>query len=119
MVMREAPYPAEQVIGATIDIEALRQHRSRINHNCWVDVRTEAFRQIYENPIYPGNQFPSGRPPRTLSDKMKVTKMAIDELYARGQFVPPAGVAPDKVSELLDERIAYAQRTGRLRKSED
>ena len=65
MVMRHAPYPEEQVIAATIDIEALREHRSRCNHNTWVDLRTEGFRQIYEKPMYPPNQFPSGRPPRT------------------------------------------------------
>ena len=70
MMLRHANYPSEQVIGATIDIEALREHRSRCGHNCWVDVRTEGFKQIYENPIYPPNQFPPGKPPRTLADKM-------------------------------------------------
>jgi hypothetical protein len=29
MVMRHAPYPEEQVLGVTIDIEALRTHRGR------------------------------------------------------------------------------------------
>ena len=53
-----------QVLAATIDIESLREHRSRCNHNTWVDVRTEGFKQIYENPVYPANQFPSGRPPK-------------------------------------------------------
>jgi len=116
MIMREAPYPSEQVIGATIDIEALREHRARINHNCWVDVRTEGFRQIYEKPIYPANRFPSGTPPRTLSDKMEVCRDAIDDLYARGQFMPPHGLKASEMSGKLDERIEYAQATGRLRK---
>ena len=119
MILRQAPYPEEQVIAATIDIEALREHRARIGHNCWVDVRTEVFRQIYDKPIYPANQFPSGKPPRTLADKMRVARAAIDTLYERGQFVPPAGREPGDISKLLDERIAYAQRTGRLRKSDD
>jgi predicted amidohydrolase len=118
MILREAAYPEEQVIGATIDIEALREHRARINHNCWVDVRTEGFRQIYEKPIYPGNRFPSGTPPRALSDKMAVCRDAIDDLYARGQFVPPHGQHAEEMSDKLDERIAYAQNTGRLLKPE-
>ena len=63
MILREAPYPEEQVIAAQIDIEGLREHRARIGHNCWVDIRTEGFRQIYDKPIYPANQFPSGKPP--------------------------------------------------------
>jgi hypothetical protein len=92
MVMREAPYPAEQVLACTIDIEALRQYRMRTNHNCWVDVRTEGFRQIYNKPIYPPNRFPSGKPPRTLSDKITLCKEVFDDLYARGQFTPPAGI---------------------------
>lgn len=118
MVMREAPYPEEQVIAATIDIEGLREHRSRINHNCWVDVRTEGFRQIYEQPIYPANRFPSGKPPRSLADKMEVCRDAIDHLYETGQFMPPAGCDPGDMSRMLDERVAYAQATGRLMKPE-
>jgi len=117
LVLREAPYPAEQVLSVTIDIEALRFHRTRANHNCWVDVRTEGFRQIYEKSIYPPNRFPSGHPPRTLAEKVSICKEVFDELYARGQLTPPAGYEPGDVSKLLQKRIDYAQSTGRLRKS--
>ncbi len=117
MVLREAPYPAEQVLAVTIDIEALRHYRSRTNHNTWVDVRTEGFKQIYEKPIYPANQFPSGKPPRTLSDKIDLCKGVFDDLYGRGQFTPPTGYEPEEMSTLLQDRIDYAQKTGRLRKS--
>ena len=119
MMVREAPYPTEQVIGATIDIEALREHRSRANHNCWIDIRSEAFREIYDKPIYPSNQFPSGRPPRTLSDKLGPAKAVMDQLYARGQFMPPAGKTAEEMSTILENRIKYAQETGRLKKSDD
>ena len=61
LVLREAPYPAEQVLAVPVDIEALRQYRTRTGHNCWIDVRTEGFKQIYEKPIYPPNRFPSGK----------------------------------------------------------
>ena len=117
MMLRHAPYPQEQVLGVTIDIEGLREHRSRCNHNTWVDVRTEGFRQIYEKPIYPPNRFPSGKPPRTLSDKITLCKEVFDDLYARGQFTPPAGVEPEDMSKLLQSRIDFAQASGRLRKS--
>ena len=119
MVMRHAPYPEEQVLAVTIDIEALRRHRTHTIHNCWVDVRTEGFRQIYERSIYPPNRFPSGRPPRSLSDKVSICKEVFDDLYARGQFTPPRGYGPGDVSELLDQRIRYAQETGRLKGSEE
>lgn len=117
LVLREAPYPAEQVISVTIDIEALRFHRTKASHNCWVDVRTEGFRQIYEKPIYPANRFPSGHPPRTLAEKVGICKEVFDGLYASGQFTPPAGYEPEDISKLLQQRIEYAQNTGRLRKT--
>lgn len=117
MVLREAPYPAEQVLAVPVDIEALRQYRTRTGHNCWVDVRTEGFQEMYTNPIYPPNRFPVGKPPRTLSEKVSICKEVFDELHRRGTFTPPAGYGPEDISKLLQERIDYAQKTGRLRKS--
>ena len=82
-----------------------------------MDLRTEGFRQIYDNPIYPPNRFPPGKAPRSLSEKVSICKEVFDDLYGRGQFTPPAGYAPGDISGLLEERIAYAQETGRLKKS--
>ena len=82
-----------------------------------MDVRTEGFRQIYEQPIYPPNRFPAGKPPRSLSEKVSICQEVFDDLYARGQFTPPAGYAAEDISKLLAERIAYAQDTGRLKRS--
>ena len=117
LVLREAPYPAEQVLSVPIDIEALRQYRTRTGHNCWIDVRTEGFQEMYSNPIYPPNRFPSGKPPRTLSDKVSICKEVFDELYRRGTFTPPAGYGPEDISQLLQDRIDHAQKIGTLRKS--
>ncbi len=91
LVLREAPYPAEQVLAVPVDIEALRQYRTRTGHNCWIDVRTEGFKQIYEKPIYPPNRFPSGKPPRTLAEKVSICKEVFDDLHDRGLFNPPGG----------------------------
>jgi predicted amidohydrolase len=117
MMMREAPYPAEQVLSVTIDIESLREHRSRCNHNTWVDVRTEGFRQIYEKPIYPPNQFPSGKPPRTLADKMGPVEQVFRDLYGRGQFMPPGGMTVEEMPTQHAKRVKHAQDIGTLRKS--
>ncbi len=117
LVLREAPYPAEQVLAVPVDIEALRQYRTRTGHNCWIDVRTEGFKQIYEKPIYPPNRFPSGKPPRTLAEKVSICKEVFDDLHGRGLFTPPGDHAPEDISKLLQDRIDHAQRSGRLRKS--
>ena len=116
MVMRYAPYPEEQIIAATIDIEALRDHRTIANHNMWIDVRTEGFKEMYENPIYPPNLFPPGNPPRNLAQKMDGAKQVLNTLYGRGQFMPPAGYTAEDMPKLFEKRIRYAQETGRLRK---
>ena len=116
MIQRMASYPEEQVIAAPIDIEALREHRSRIAHNTWVDVRAEIFGEIYKQPIYPPNLFPAGRPPRNLTDKINGAKAALDDLYARGQFTPPDGYEADQMSQALQERVDDAHRQGTLRK---
>ena len=116
MIQRMASYPEEQVIAAPIDIEALREHRSRIAHNTWVDLRAEIFGEIYKQPIYPPNLFPSGRPPRNLTDKINGAKAALDALYARGQFTPPDGYEADKMSQALQDRVDDAHRQGTLRK---
>lgn len=117
MVLRECPYPEEQVLSVTIDIDSLREHRSRCNHNTWIDLRTEGFRQIYEKPMYPANQFPSGKPPRTLADKMGPAKKVFESLYNRGQFMPPAGRSASEMPEVHEQRVRRAQALGTLRKS--
>jgi len=117
MMMRQAPYPEEQVLAVTIDIESLRAHRSHCNHNTWVDVRTEGFRQIYDKPLYPPNQFPSGHPPRSLADKMQPVRDVFKDIYGRGQFTPPAGKTIDDMVEAHKKRIEYAQSLGTLKKS--
>ena len=114
--MRHAPYPEDQVLAVTLDIEALREHRTRINHNMWVDVRTEAFKQIYENSNYPPNLFPSGNPPRNLAHKMTGAYTSMDRMYKSGQFVMPFDKDGMKHSDLLKSRISTAQDRGALRK---
>ena len=91
------------------------EHRSRIAHNCWVDVRTEIFQDIYKEPIYPSNLFPPGKPARSLADKIDGAKVALERLYARGQFTPPAGYQPGEMAALLAKRVDEAQRRGALR----
>lgn len=116
MMMREASYPAEQIIAATLDIETLREHRSITAHNTWVDVRAEVFKEMYEQPIYPPNLFPDGKPPRNLAEKVAGAKVALKTLYERGQFTPPYGHTAQEMPDLLEQRIRAAQEQGRLRK---
>ena len=118
MILRHAPYPEEQVLAVTLDIEAQREHRTRINHNTWVDLRTEAFRTMYADSVYPANLFPSGNPPRNLAHKMTGAYESMDKMYARGQFVMPFDKQGLTHSDILKRRIAHAQDQGALGKDE-
>jgi hypothetical protein len=82
----------------------------------WIDVRTEGFREMYEQTIYPPNLFPPGKPPRTLADKIDGAEVALACLYGRGHFTPPHGYEVEDMPGLLKKRVQYAQATGRLRK---
>jgi hypothetical protein len=79
-------------------------------------MRTEIFAEMYQKPIYPPNQFPSGKPPRNLTDKIEGAKVALDRLYAQGAFTPPYGLKPEEMSGELVNRVAYAHKMGTLRK---
>jgi hypothetical protein len=82
----------------------------------WADLRTEGFREIYEDPLYPSNLFPPDKPPRTLSDKMKGAMESLRILYERGTFTPPSGLKPKDMPGELVKRIQRAQESGALRK---
>jgi len=108
-IIAEAPYPGESVIGAVIDIEALRRRRTLMYWNYWPDLRAEIFKEIYEHPIYPANLFLE-HPPESLSQKMAGEAQGFKFLYERGTFTPPSGKAPT-----LEERMKKAQDMGTLK----
>ena len=57
-----------------------------MSRNFLAQIRTEVYRKIYENPIYPMNQFleqgPSSRAERNPKDVLK-------EFFEKGIFVRP------------------------------
>jgi len=109
-IISQADYPGEAVIGALIDIEALRTRRSWIYFNLWADLRTEPFKEIYENSIYPANKFLE-RPPESLSDKMEAEVESFKRLYECGTFTKPSIEPPS-----IREKIEAAQKVGTLKK---
>src|ERR1700722_279706 len=78
-------------VAAPIDIEALRHHRASAQWDNWLkDVRTELYRIVYEQPIYPKNLY-LDRPPYNHAEyRREVTEPQIALLQERGVWVPPA-----------------------------
>lgn len=89
-VMSYSPSGYNTMVAATIDIEALRQFRTRnLNSNWLKDLRTEVFRRMYEQPIHPRNLWLEREP---------LQHEAVDEIYRgniarlieRGTWTAPA-----------------------------
>jgi predicted amidohydrolase len=100
---------AASYAGAIIDIEALRQYRTRSLWGNWLkDLRTEQYRLIYDRPIYEKNRCLK-RPPLKHAENDKVVRAATQRLVDRGVWKlpaymkekPAAGAAPKK-RELAD-----------------
>jgi branched-chain amino acid transport system substrate-binding protein len=53
---------------------------------------------------------------QTLADKMGPLKKVFENLYGRGQFVPPAGMTVADMGNLHEKRVVSAQQRGTLRK---
>ena len=76
--------------GAIIDIEALRQYRSRSLWGNWMrDLRTEQFRCIYEQPIYPKNLCLK-EPPGHHDDHDQIRRGVMKHMMEKGLYKAPA-----------------------------
>jgi predicted amidohydrolase len=77
--------------GGIIDIEALRQYRTRSLWGNWMrDLRTEQYRCIYEQPIYPKNLC-LHEPPGHHADNDEIRHSVMESMLKRGIFKSPAG----------------------------
>jgi beta-ureidopropionase len=89
-VMSYSAPGANTMVAAILDIEALRQFRTmNLNSNWLKDLRTEIFRQLYDQPIHPKNLW-LDREPQTHGEVDDVYRANIRRLVARGAFTPPA-----------------------------
>jgi predicted amidohydrolase len=93
-VMAERPGMAagDSFVSAVIDLEALR--RARIANgvmNFLKDLRCEQYAAIYEQPIYPKNQYLSEPPTEGwLAREAETRARCIETLVERGTLVPPS-----------------------------
>jgi len=78
------------VVG-TIDIEALRDFRSRAQWDNWMkDLMTEQYQLIYEKPIYPKNLYLDRKPMKHAEYRREVIEKQIALLQERGVWARPA-----------------------------
>ncbi len=71
-------------VAGTIDIEALRYHRTHAQWDNWMkDLRTEIFQLIYEEPMYPKNLYMERSPFTHAEFRKEVIEKQIDRLIER------------------------------------
>lgn len=81
-----ADFPGEAIISATINLEELRRRRMDPTRNFVALLRNEVYRKIYEEPLYPVDQFKDGNPQtRVARDPMETIK----GFFSDGRYVLP------------------------------
>ena len=87
-ITQRIPYPGESVTAAQINIEALRRRRMDPRQNWLTQIRSEAFRTMYDRPIYPINMY-NDTVPGDQADRSDA--QPIQRFVDEGIFTPPAG----------------------------
>ena len=77
------------MVGAIIDIEALRQFRSMNLNSNWIkDLRMELFKRMYEKPIHPKNLWLE-QEPKHHAEVDEIYRSNIRKLQERGVYTAP------------------------------
>jgi hypothetical protein len=91
--------------GAIIDVEALRQYRTRSLWGNWIkDLRTEQYRLIYDREIYPRNLC-LVEPPRRHAENDVIVRAQIEKMVEKGIWKRPSMARAEK-EEKVKERIS-------------
>jgi predicted amidohydrolase len=91
-VIAYADFPGETIVSAVINLEELRRRRTSMSRNFLPTLRTEVYRKIYENSIYPANQF-MGRGPNSRAQRDP--KEVLKDFFKKGIFVKPEKMPDD------------------------
>ena len=71
-------------VAGTIDVDALRYHRTHAQWDNWMkDLRTEIYQLVYEEPIYPKNLYLDRAPFTHAEFRAQVIEKQIDRLIER------------------------------------
>jgi len=90
-IIQHADYPGETVTAAQISLQAVRSRRMDPRQNWITQLRTEAYKEMYDKPIYPINLYKDCLPTEQAErSQAQPIKRFVDE----GIFVPPGVYGP-------------------------
>ena len=108
----------DSFVCTTIDLEALRRARIANGlYNQFKDLRTEQYRAIYDQPIYPKNQYLQAPPSEGWLAREDATRARnIELLVERGTLVPPStgegtGGEPGHNGHVITDQVAKTDPT--------
>jgi predicted amidohydrolase len=77
-------------VAGTIDVEALRYHRTHAQWDNWMkDLRTEIYQLVYEEPVYPKNLYLERAPFTHAEFREEVIQKQVDKLIERDIWKRP------------------------------
>ena len=89
VIQTEAPVHGEAVVTAPIYLKELRKRRMDYSRNNLLVLRSEVWREMYKDPIYPKNQFLKN-PPHGAQDLHRRAPMTvIDNFLKKGILTKP------------------------------
>jgi nicotinamide mononucleotide adenylyltransferase len=91
-------------VAGTVDIDALRDFRTRAQWDNWMkDLRTEMYQLVYEQPIYPRNLYLERAPYRHAEFRQEVIEKQVELMLARDIWRRPrSGPGVNAKSERKD-----------------
>lgn len=101
-------------VAATIDIAALRAYRETALWGNWIkDLRTEQYKLIYEQPIYPKNNYLTEEP-KKYPERVEIYANVVKELQQRGVWVAPSKGASNGAPPSVGARSAAEMKFGQV-----
>lgn len=92
-VVARCEHGGETIVSTTIYLDALRRRRQDPSWNFLTQLRTEAFRSIYDEPIYPANLF-DAKGPQSRQERESIP--AINEFNRKGIFSPTRSLSVER-----------------------
>ena len=89
VIVGRAPYPGETIVTAEINLQGLRGRRQDPRRNFLTQIRSELFRDLYTDPIYPKNLFGNDALATRTDVARRSPAPVMDAFLQRGIFVKP------------------------------
>jgi len=89
MIIGRAPYPGETFFSSVINVQLLRERRADASRNFPSQLKTEVFREVYKDSIYPKNLLLE-KPISSLKETgRRASTPVINQFYKKGIYVKP------------------------------